>query len=67
MGRNGDVRTAHGKPVVALEATAPAKDGISGGVARGARVAEPGARSGAAGMDAAAFKARVRELAAEGQ
>ena len=67
VGRHGEVRTAHGKPVVALEATAPTKDEISGGVARGARVAEPGARSGAAGMDAAAFKARVRELAAEGQ
>ena len=67
VGRGGDVRTAGGKPVLALDETAPVGDGISDGVARGARVAEPGARGGAPAMDAAAFKARVRELAAEGQ
>jgi hypothetical protein len=67
VGRKGDVRTAAGKAVVGLEASGPAGDGISNGVARGARVAEPGARSGAGAMDVPAFKARVRELAAEGQ
>jgi hypothetical protein len=67
VSRSGGMKTAAGKPVVALDATAPKGDGISHGVARGARVAEPGARSGAGAMDATAFKARVRELAAEGQ
>jgi len=67
VGRRGDVRTAAGKPVVGLEATAPGGDGISDGVARGARVGEAGARGGASAMDLTAFKARVRELAAEGQ
>jgi hypothetical protein len=63
VGRSGKMRTAGGRPVVGLDAQGAAGDGISSGVARGARVAEPGAH----GMDAAAFKARVRELAAEGQ
>jgi hypothetical protein len=66
VGRHGDMRTASGKPVVGLDGTAAAGGGVSSGVARGARVAEPGARSGAA-MDVGAFKARVRELAAEGR
>jgi hypothetical protein len=66
VSRSGGMKTAAGKPVVALDATAPAGDGISDGVARGARVAAPGARSGAGAMDVTAFKARVRELAAEG-
>jgi hypothetical protein len=67
VGRNGDVRTAGGKPVTGLDASDPAGDGVSNGVARGARVAQPGARSAGAAMDVTAFKARVRELAAEGQ
>jgi hypothetical protein len=62
------VTTESGKPVVALEpATEAASGGISRGVARGAVVAEPGARSGRAPLDAAAFKARLRDLLGEGQ
>jgi hypothetical protein len=67
VSRSGGMKTAAGKPVVGLDATAPAGDGISHGVARGAHVAEPGARSAAGAMDVTAFKARVRELAAEGR
>jgi hypothetical protein len=65
--RSGDVATANGKPVVALEGGAVYRDGVSNGVAHGARVAEPGARGGDAPMDVDAFKARVRELAGEGR
>jgi hypothetical protein len=62
------VTTLGGKPVVALDATgAGAGDGISRGVARGAVVAEPGARSAHAPLDAAAFKARLRDLLGEGR
>jgi hypothetical protein len=60
------VTTAAGKPVLGLDATAPG-DAVSDGVARGARVAEPGARAASAPMGAEAFKARVRQLATEGQ
>ena len=58
------VTTAAGDPVLSLEAD-DAK--VEGGAARGARVGKRGARSGAAPMDAAAFKARLRELMAEGR
>ena len=66
VGRNGEVKTAGGKPVVALDGDDANGAKISNGVALGARVAEPGARGGAA-MDADAFKARVRQLAGEGR
>lgn len=65
VSRSGGVSTAGGKPVVGLDGDA-AGDAIADGVARGARVAEPGARAGATPLDAAAFKARVRALATEG-
>jgi hypothetical protein len=58
------VTTAGGDPVVALDgddADAHAR------TARGAHVAARGARGVAPAMDAAAFKARLRELMAEGQ
>jgi hypothetical protein len=58
------VTTAAGDPVLSLE---PDDATVEGGAARGARVGKRGARSGAAPMDAAAFKARLRELMAEGQ
>jgi hypothetical protein len=58
------VTTAGGDPVVALDGD---EAGAHGSAARGARVAHRGARGGAPAMDAAAFKARLRELMAEGQ
>lgn len=64
VGRDGGVETAGGRPVVGLDADDPNGRGTSSGVARGARVAEPGART--RGMDVDAFKARVRALAEEG-
>jgi len=59
------VTTAAGDPVLALDSDA----GQAGGspAARGARVGKRGARSASAAMDAAAFKARVRELLEEGR
>ena len=65
--RSGKVSTAGGLGVVALDPSSTDEDGISDGVALGARVAQPGARGAAAPMDAEAFKARVRELAGEGR
>jgi hypothetical protein len=59
------VTTAGGDPVVALEGGDDAK--TEGGAARGARTAKRGARGAAPAMDAAAFKARLRELIAEGE
>jgi hypothetical protein len=67
VSREGKVSTAGGLGVVALDASSTDEDGISDGVALGARVAHPGARGAAAPMDAEAFKARVRELAGEGR
>jgi hypothetical protein len=61
------VTTAGGQPVVALEPGADTSPGLSNGVARGAVVAEPGARSAQAPLDAASFKARLRDLLGEGQ
>ena len=59
------VTTAGGDPVVALDA---GDDGASqGGAARGARIAQPGARSSVRALDAAAFKGRLRELMSEGE
>jgi hypothetical protein len=58
------VTTEDGQPVVALEADGPHPGGPGHGVARGARVARPGARSAAA-LDATAFRARVRALLGE--
>jgi hypothetical protein len=66
VGRNGEVKTAGGKAVVALDGDEAEGASLSNGVAHGARVAKPGAR-GAAAMDVDAFKARVRELAGEGR
>jgi hypothetical protein len=59
------VTTAGGDPVVALDGGAD--EPTQGGAARGARVAKRGARGAAPAMDAAAFKARLRELMAEGE
>jgi hypothetical protein len=59
------VTTSAGDPVLGVDADAGAANGAQ--VARGARVGKRGARSGAAPMDAAAFKARLRELLAEGR
>jgi hypothetical protein len=64
----GEVTTAGGAPVVALDPSQEGPvEGPSRGVARGAVVAKPGARGAAAPLDAAAFKARLRELLAEGR
>ena len=65
--RSGEMKTAGGQPVVALDASSDDADGISNGVALGARVAQRGARGAAAPMDVDAFKARVREIAGEGR
>jgi hypothetical protein len=54
------VSTADGAPVGGLAADAPPARGPGGGVARGARLARPGEPA----LGPAAFKARVRELAA---
>lgn len=59
------VTTASGDPVVALDGDS--ESATPDGAARGARVAKRGARGGAPAMDAAAFKARLRELLAEGE
>ena len=67
VGRSGAVSTAGGQGVVALDGSAADEDGLSNGVALGARTAQPGARGAAAAMDVDAFKARVRELAEEGR
>lgn len=58
------VTTEDGQPVVALEAEGAHPGGPSRGIARGARVARPGARAGGA-LDADAFRARVRALLGE--
>jgi hypothetical protein len=58
------VTTAGGDPVVALDGGENAA--TQGGAARGAHVATRSARGGAAAMDATAFKARLRQLLAEG-
>ena len=58
------VTTEDGQPVVALDAEGPHPGGPSPGIARGAQVARPGARSSGA-LDAAAFRARLRALLGE--
>jgi hypothetical protein len=62
------VSTATGRAVLALDpGRESTSSGISNGVARGAVVAELGARAAQAPLDAAAFKARLRVLLEEGR
>ena len=61
--KSGAVETAGGEVVVGLDADAP--EAAAPEAARGARVALRGARSSEPPMDAAAFKARLREIMAE--
>lgn len=61
-GRVAEVTSADGRPVEAVDEGELEPEGPSHGVARGARVGAPGAR----GLTPEAFKARLRELLAEG-
>ena len=61
MALSGAVETANGDAVVGVDADAAEQ---APDAPRGARVVRRGARSAEAPMDAAAFKARLREIMA---